>query len=100
MSELSKMLEESGLIENNEKLMGFESDGVDLETDVVRPNNRVWNRSRISKVVNGLGTTTDMKLLLRPLFCAEDINLLSNFGDRVSSGQLSEQLAAVLGRGS
>lgn len=78
----------SELIGNNEELMGFESDGVELETGIVRPNNRNWNRVRISKVVAGLGTTTDMKLLLRPLFCSEDINLASNFGDSVSSGQL------------
>jgi hypothetical protein len=76
------------LIRANEESMGNPSDGVDLETGIVRPNNRTWNASRISKVVAGLGTTTDTKLLLRPLFCAEDINLAENFSESISAGPL------------
>ena len=81
----------SEIIEANKTLLGNESDGVDLE-GIVSQGNDEWNDRRLKFAKDGLGTTTTVADLLRPVFCTVEVNLDSDFGDSVSSGPLTEMV--------
>jgi hypothetical protein len=79
----------SEIIAGNAKLLGDESDGVDLEGIVVQGNDE-WNDRRIEFVKESLGTSTTVADLLRPVFCTVEVNVDSDFGSSVSGGPLRE----------
>jgi hypothetical protein len=81
----------SEIIEANAKLMGDESDGVDLE-GLVDQGNDGWNARRLQFTRDGLGTSTTVADLLRPVFCTVEVNLDSEFGEQVFSGPLTEMV--------
>ncbi len=77
----------SSIIDGNAELLGAESDGIELENQVDEGND-LWNDARVKFLSSGVGTTTTVADLLRPVFCTVEVNLDSEFGDSVFSGPL------------
>lgn len=79
------------IIAANEKLLGRETNPIDLE-GLVQQGNDEWNARRLALAKEGLGTTRTVADLLRPVFCTVEVNLDSDFGPQVSSGPLTEMV--------
>ena len=61
------------LVSAHADLLGRKSDGIDLETQIVRPGNDRWNEQRLAF----LRQVGDLQAMLRPLYCNVEVNVAS-----------------------
>ena len=59
------------LVSAHPELLGRKSDGIDLETGVVRPGNDRWNDQRLAF----LRQVGDLQAMLKPLYCNVEVNV-------------------------
>ena len=71
------------LVDAHADLLGRKSDGIDLETQVVRPGNDRWNDARLAF----LRQVGDLREMLRPLYCNVEVNI----GNASSSPQSGDE---------